>query len=231
MITMSMGSVGTTRRPRAQGACILMICLCQTTCSSAVMPPIPHVLEVLAGDDQTGTVNTLLADRVVVKVATSDYEPVPGIEVRFTTQDGGMFEPATVVSDAAGEARTFWRLGASAGTQLAQATVASTPGISAELSASATAGPVASVRVSPDTLRTLAGLEHQLQASVHDAFGNEVGDAAVQWSSSNTAVVTVAATGSIIGRSAGTAFVIATAGEVSDSAYVVVAQHLGGDGG
>ncbi len=85
------------------------------------------------------------------------------------------------------------------------------------------AGPVR-VAVTPATL-TLASLgqTQQLSASVLDARGRPVSGRAVEWTSSDTSVVTVSATGLVTASGAGTAMISAVSQGTSGRSRVMVA--------
>ncbi len=81
------------------------------------------------------------------------------------------------------------------------------------------------VSVTPDTVALAAlGQTTQLAASVRHQAGRVMGAAEVSWSSSDTAVATVDGSGLVTAVGNGAASVTATAGTVSQSATVTVAQ-------
>ena len=85
----------------------------------------------------------------------------------------------------------------------------------------------ASVTVSPATSElTAVGATVQLRAEVRDQSGNVLGGAAMTWSSDDTAVATVNASGLVTAAANGTATIAATAGTTSGSATVTVAQQV-----
>lgn len=71
---------------------------------------------------------------------------------------------------------------------------------------------------------TALGQTVQLSASVFDGNNRRIADTTVSWSSSNTEVVTVTAQGVIMSVSNGVARITATAGNITATADVVVAQ-------
>jgi uncharacterized protein YjdB len=92
---------------------------------------------------------------------------------------------------------------------------------SASVVVTAAAPTVGSVSVAPDPVSVAAGDTTRLTATVHDTDGNEM-TATVTWSSSSAAVATVNTSGLVTGVAAGTAFIRAVVGDVSDSAAVTV---------
>jgi hypothetical protein len=69
-----------------------------------------------SGSDQSGRVNEVLAEPLVVTVRLPDGTPVHGARVSWTVRfGGGFFEPHESATDAEGRATTTWRLGATPG--------------------------------------------------------------------------------------------------------------------
>ena len=83
----------------------------------------------------------------------------------------------------------------------------------------------ATVTVAPDTA-TLTAIDEtvRLSAEVRDQIGRPMTDATVAWSSGDTAVATVDTTGLVTAVANGRATVTALAGEVSNTASIVVSQ-------
>src|SRR4051794_23337797 len=73
-----------------------------------------------------GVVGSVVEDSFAVIVRDAAGNPVPGAQVAWTVTGGGGSITSPTTADAAGVARTQWVLGASAGPQTAQATVAGT---------------------------------------------------------------------------------------------------------
>ncbi len=88
--------------------------------------------------------------------------------------------------------------------------------------------PVASVTVSPATASVPAGQTVQLTATLKDANGNTLTGRTVTWSSDNTAVATVSASGLVSGVVAGAATITATSeAKTGTSAITVTAPPPG----
>jgi len=80
--------------------------------------------------------------------------------------------------------------------------------------------------VVPSSATIVAGQVVKLQASMRDEFGDDLIGVTVQWSSSNSAVASVAATGEVLGQAQGTATITADAGgKRQTSAIHVVGQR------
>lgn len=92
------------------------------------------------------------------------------------------------------------------------------------------AGPEASVRVSPDTIGNLIiGFTYGLTATVRDAAGNTLTGRSVNWTSSNSTIVTVTNNdsagylqGRLRGIAPGTATITASSGGITGTAVVTV---------
>ncbi|HEY0674232.1 MAG TPA: Ig-like domain-containing protein [Longimicrobiales bacterium] len=81
---------------------------------------------------------------------------------------------------------------------------------------------IASVAVSPTSITVARDSSSQLTAVARDSAGTLISGVTFTWSSSNTQVATVSATGSVTGVAAGTSVVTATAGGRSASSNVTV---------
>ena len=119
-----MSSVAPRRlRPLA----LLVLLPLATACEKASGPLPASSLLVVQGNRQSAAAGTALPAPVVVRVLADDGSPVEGTPVGFAVQLGnGTVEPATVLSDANGEAKTRWTLGAN---QNAHELLASVPGV------------------------------------------------------------------------------------------------------
>ena len=82
--------------------------------------------------------------------------------------------------------------------------------------------PVATVVVSPDSARLVAGATVDLSAAAYDANGNLLTGRGVSWFSDNPAVASVTATGVVTAVSAGVADVYATVEGKTDAARITV---------
>ena len=87
---------------------------------------------------------------------------------------------------------------------------------------SASAQAVAEVQVTPDELRLESGQDTRLFAAAYDPQGRIIASATITFLSSDAAVATVTADGSVTGHAAGAAVIEAVAGGRRDSAQVTV---------
>jgi hypothetical protein len=125
---------------------------------------------------------------VVVRVQSLRGRPIAGIPVHFTTADGqGIVDPATVLTDSAGRARTSWTLGELPGRQRM---FARTEQLDSAMVVTAEADPVAAnvrhtllndaqVANAGDSLPSLVGVR------VTDSTGRALVDIPVSWTPSD----------------------------------------------
>lgn len=84
---------------------------------------LPSDLLVAQGNSQTAKAGAALPVQIVIRVTGGANIPMPGVTVAFSITGGtGSITPASVVTNALGEATARWTLGAQAGTQTAQVT-------------------------------------------------------------------------------------------------------------
>jgi len=81
----------------------------------------PADLVVAQGNNQTAKPSAALPVQLVIRVTGGSNIPIPGVTVAFSITGGtGSITPASVVTNAVGEATVRWTLGAQAGSQQAQ---------------------------------------------------------------------------------------------------------------
>ncbi len=142
------------------------------------------ILVGVTGDDQTGPVNSALADSLVVKATDALGNPVAGVEVTWSVAGGGSITPVTVLTDAAGLAAAERVLGSTAGPVSARATVDGFSGSPVTFSHTAVpANPTALVLVSGDDQTAPGGFEvaEDLIVRLEDGNGNGIGGRQVTW--------------------------------------------------
>lgn len=112
---------------RRRPALLLAVLPILAACEKASGPLVADRLLVVQGNRQVAAAGTALPTAIVVRVLAEDGSPVEGSPVGFAVQLGnGTVEPATALSDANGEAKTRWTLGAN---QSAHELLASVPGV------------------------------------------------------------------------------------------------------
>lgn len=140
-----------------------------------------------AGDGQTATVGTLLAQPIVALVRDQYGNPKAGVTVNWAAGAGsGSTAVASSVTDAAGLASTGWTIGTTAGTgnQSATATAAGLTGSPLTFTASATPGPATTLAIAGGDNQSGtvgAALPTPLAVLVTDTYGNGVGGVSVSW--------------------------------------------------
>ncbi len=93
-------------------------------CKEAVAPATAGSLLVVQGDLQVAAAGAQLPTPLVLRVKGTDGEPLDDTPISFqVVQGGGAVDPATIRSDANGEARVKWTLGRGASVQAIHASV------------------------------------------------------------------------------------------------------------
>jgi hypothetical protein len=147
----------------------------------------PARLEAVSGTGQAGSVGTLLADPLVVRVLDSQDRPVPNVTVTFvpgTGAAGSTVQPDTVESDGDGRAAVRWALGTNPGGQTLVARVVGNDGVSASFTAMAGAGEGSQLeKVAGDGQTAIAGTQvaDSLVVRVLDSGGQPVAGVTVNW--------------------------------------------------
>jgi hypothetical protein len=104
-------------------------------------PSVASSVALVSGSNQTGTPGYRLASEVVVRVTDANGAGIEGETVTFASEDPFAFpEPASVVTDEDGNARTWWRLGGVPGAQHLSARVGALP--AAQVTATAASLPI-----------------------------------------------------------------------------------------
>jgi adhesin/invasin len=138
---------------------------------------------IVSGNNQSAAPGTTLPESLVVAVVDADSNPVVAAAVTWVvTAGGGTLAPPTGTTDANGRAATQWTLGASVGTNTAQAIVSGVG--QAEFTATAAAGTASVIRVVSGNNQTgQAGtpLASALVVQVLDAGDNPVSGVPVTW--------------------------------------------------
>jgi Bacterial Ig-like domain (group 1) len=140
-------------------------------------------LEAAGGDDQSAPIGTALQDPLSVRVTDGFGNPVAGVAVDWSAQQGSV-HPATSVSGDDGRAVTSWTLGSSTGSQTASASRDGLDGSPVEFTATGRPGSASQLgRVSGNDQSARAGTElpERLVVQLLDQAGNGVPNRAVSW--------------------------------------------------
>ena len=198
-------------------------------------PSVPAGVAPESGAGQTGMVGAVLPSPVVVRVQDASGAPVAGARVAFVPSDGGSVSATTATSNAEGRVQVSWTLGSKVGTQSLLTSVEDPAGAPSPMgfstglavapvaiAASASAGPAASLEVTPASVDLGIGETRSFAVRAVDAFGNVTSSSGVTWGSDDVAVATVTASGGLVAVGAGQTKVRAELGGVSSEADVVV---------
>lgn len=149
--------------------------------SATATPAAPAVLAKVSGDGQAGVAGALVAIVPAVSVSDTFGNPVPNVQVTFTTTAGSV-TGGLVLSDAEGVARVGgWRLGPVAGTQTLEAR---TGALSATFTANALPGSAAVLEIvagQDQTVQVASAVPVRPAVRVRDAGGNAVPGVAVNF--------------------------------------------------
>ncbi len=146
-----------------------------TTFDATALSGSGALLELVSGDDQTGSVGSPLAEPLVVRVRDGLGNPVNGIEIIWTVS-AGTTDPTSTLTDAEGEASVQRILGPSAGDQSAQASADGLAGSPVTFIHHAAATSAVALAFSQEPLNGAAGvsLTPAVKVSVRDGAGNIV---------------------------------------------------------
>ena len=142
----------------------------------------PTRLEIVGGNEQSGTAGSALADSLVVRLRDAQDRAVAGLEVAFSTESGEV-SPDTVVTDDDGLAATEWVLGGGIGTQAVDAKVVGSA-LAVRFTASAGSGNATRLVLARGDAQSApvgTALADSLVVRAEDAFGNPVAGVEVAW--------------------------------------------------
>jgi hypothetical protein len=207
---------------RAISLAIPVVAACGHDSTSPSAGPAAHVAAATSLD-RTAVVASTITNALVVTVTDASGRAVPGASVAFAVTAGnGSTSPRLATTNVSGQATASWTLGTIAGDNEVTASVSGldTP---IRFHATGTAGPTATLLLSPKTLRLPVNVDStRIAASSLDTFGNATTPAPTLASRDPT-LVTVDGTGLVRAvRRGGATYVVATAGGKSDSVLVTV---------
>ena len=149
--------------------------------SAAVIAGAGASIERVSGDGQSAQSGAELAASLVVRVRDAFGNPVPGVSITWTPNQGGEALPASSVTDASGLASTRWRLGAPQGTQTMTAASGS---LATSFTAAAGGGggvqAAELVPIASPASATVAGTI-SVRVQARDVTGNVVPGVVVSW--------------------------------------------------
>jgi len=140
-------------------------------------------LAAYGGAKQTGAAGSTLPKPIIAQARDAYNNPVPGVTINFSANNGGIVNPASAVTNGQGQASTYLQLPTKPGTVTVTASTAGVKNVVfQEISV---AGPAASVTVSGGNNQAgPAGttLPQALSVVVADQYGNPVANATVNFS-------------------------------------------------
>jgi PKD domain/Bacterial Ig-like domain (group 3)/Bacterial Ig-like domain (group 1) len=142
------------------------------------------VISMVSGDNQSGPVNTQLAESLVVEVADGFGNPISGVTITWTAQGGGTVSAATTQTDQNGLTYVTRTLGPTAGTQQTLAEGVGLVGSPVTFTHTAKAGNASSVNIvsgNNQEAPTGSELPQPLVVQVLDQDGNPIVGRAVSW--------------------------------------------------
>jgi adhesin/invasin len=142
-------------------------------------------IALVSGNPQTGTVNSVLPEPLVVVVTDASGNPIPNVPIQWTVTGGGSVSATETLTGSDGRASVTRTLGPTAGLQSTEASSpVSLAGSPVVFTHTATAGGASGVViVSGDNQSAQAGtaLANPLVVQVLDAQGNPIPNRAVTW--------------------------------------------------
>jgi hypothetical protein len=151
--------------------------------NASVGPAGASKIQDVSGDGQRAPIGSALQDPLIVLVTDGFGNPVAGVVVEWTAQQGSV-DPASTLTGTDGRAVTTWNLGSSVGSQTATATSVELEGSPVVFTATAASGDADRlVRVSGTDQSAGAGAElsDPLVVRLVDRDGNGVSGRAVSW--------------------------------------------------
>ena len=157
----------------------------QANFTALALPANANGIAKVAGDSQSGTINTALPNPLVVQVTDSRGNPIPGVSIVWTAETGGgSVSEANTTTGADGRTSVIRILGSAAGQQTTSATATGLSGSPVIFTHTATAGSASRVeKISGDNQSANPGqqLAQPLVVQVLDGSNNPIPNRAVTW--------------------------------------------------
>ncbi|MBI4544717.1 MAG: Ig-like domain-containing protein [Gemmatimonadetes bacterium] len=187
----------------------------------ATQPVTPASLQIVSGQGQTSAVGSTVV--IGVAVLGRSGSGVTGVAVNWAVVEGGGSMATSTTTGTDGRTQANWTLGTRAGAQKASASVTGLAAVTFE--ATAQPGALASVSISPDTMRlTALGDTARCTAAAADQYGNAIDGATFSWASSDPTIASLEGSGLVRARGAGTARIVATSSGRADTTLAIVTQ-------
>lgn len=140
-------------------------------------------LAAYGGSKQTGAAGSTLPNPIIAQARDVYNNPVPGVTINFSANNGGLAAPSSAITNAQGQANTYLQLPTTTGTVTVTASSAGVKNVLFQ--ETSVAGAAASVAISGGNNQTgSAGttLPQTLNVTVTDQYGNPVANASVTYS-------------------------------------------------
>jgi hypothetical protein len=206
----------------------------------------PAAIAIVKGNGQSGVAGGILLDSLTVRITDGTNRPVAQIRVAFKVLDagGGRTQPDTAVTDNDGRAAALWVLGTQSGSHQVQANVVGSTQLTADFTATVTAGAPAKFQLLSGDAQTApvgSTLAAPLVVKATDGQGNPVAGLALAWSATGGGTVNpatgttgpdgTASTQRTLGATAGPQGTIANAGDIPGSPITFSATATTGSAG
>jgi hypothetical protein len=146
------------------------------------LPGPPARVVIVEGDGQHGAVGSLATDSLGVRVTDASGRPVAGVLVRWSAGTSGSVSPELTATNLAGDARTAFRFGETAGRFEVVATASGlAPLVFRHTAQPGSAANVAIVTGSGQSATVATALAQMIRVRVLDGFGNPVAGAPLVW--------------------------------------------------
>lgn len=206
--------------------CVPALSVAIAACGSDVSGPSTDPaarIEAVSPLTRSAAVGSLVSGGIVVQVSDAKGRPVINQAVALAVTAGnGSTEPRVAVTDSKGQATATWTAGTILGPNEVTASVT---GVASQVKfqATGTSGPVTAISMSPQNPRLLSGVDStRLTVQSLDTFGN-VTTPTPALIARDPSLITVASNGVIrVLRRGGATYVVATAGDKTDSVLVSV---------
>jgi hypothetical protein len=158
-----------------QSATATVTGLMPVTFSHTAVAANPTALQLVSGDDQTGSAGSALPDSLVVRLVDDNGNGVGGKAITWlVSTGGGSVDPTDVTTDPNGLAATQWTLGTGTGSNVANAVYSGLPAV--QFRATAGAGAASKLAFLQPPVNTGAGasITPAVKVVIQDASGNTV---------------------------------------------------------
>jgi len=201
---------------------VLLATACGSSGDSGTDPgPAPTAIRADAGNQQTGVAGVALPTPLSVVVTDKDNKPVASRRVEWNVSAGsGSVSPAVSTTNSSGAATALWTLGTTAGTVRVTAQVSGLNPVT--FTATVLPGAATTVVATPEVAYLGVGDTVRVRASVRDQHGNQIAGQEVTFSSLESNVASVNASGLVTALVQGTARIVAGGAGRADTVPVTV---------